>query len=57
MEYLGPGSQNLNTNSSNCLALFLGLFDCVLSNVEKNGWNGFFYTSQSYTANAWVYLT
>jgi len=35
MEFSGPGSQNLNANSNNCLALFLGLFERVLSNVEK----------------------
>jgi hypothetical protein len=36
-EYPGSGSQNLNTNFNICLALFLGLFDCVLSIVEKSG--------------------
>jgi hypothetical protein len=40
MECSRPGSQNLNANSNNCLALFLGLFECVLSNVEKSGWDG-----------------
>lgn len=40
MGYSGPGSQNLNANSNNCLELFLGLFHCVLSDVEKSGWDG-----------------
>ena len=40
MGYSGPGSQNLNAHSNNFLALFLGLFDCVLSDVEKSAWHG-----------------
>jgi hypothetical protein len=36
-KYPGLGSQNLNANFNICLALFLGLFDCVLSTLEKSG--------------------